>query len=64
VNRHEHIAEAERLLEEAAGLQVDYEDATTDPLMFRAMVHGLLAVALSHPDKRSFVPHKQQRRSG
>lgn len=40
----EHYQEAERLLTEAAGLQVDYEDASTLPLHVRAQVHATLAL--------------------
>jgi hypothetical protein len=57
----EHYAEAERLLTEAAGLQVDYEDASTLPLLTRAQVHATLALAAAtalNPTGEDFISEK------
>jgi hypothetical protein len=60
VNRHEHIAEAETCITRAAEAG---NEAKATFWHREGLIHAVLAVALSHPDKRSFVPHKQQRRS-
>jgi hypothetical protein len=57
----EHYAEAERLLTEAAGLQVDYEDASALPLLTRAQVHATLALTAAtalNPAGEDFVQDK------